>query len=169
MTDLPTDLQTRPIANEDLPFLRDLYAGTREMEMANSGWNDEDIARFLTQQFEIQHRYYHEHYGAAHFLLIQVGGQAIGRLYWQWPEQGSELGIIDIALLPAWRGRGIGSYFLGKMMDQARERRMGVTLHVEHYNPALTLYHRLGFQKAGSHGAYFRLTWHDPELAEETH
>ena len=52
----------------------------------------------------------------------------------------------DIALLPAWRGRGLGGRCLQALVDQGRALGIQVELH----NPARRLYERLGFVADGA-------------------
>ena len=69
------------------------------------------------------------------------------------------LHIIDIALLPAWRGNGIGTAVLEALKAQARTAGLGISNMVERYNPALRLYLRLGFAEIADHGIYLELEW----------
>ncbi|MCP4549686.1 MAG: GNAT family N-acetyltransferase [bacterium] len=64
-----------------------------------------------------------------------------------------------IALLTAYRRQGIGSVYLEGILGQARTAGLAVRIHVEHYNPAMILYKRLGFQKIGDSGVYFLIEW----------
>ncbi len=155
----------RPVTTNDLLFLRDLYADTRANEMAQTAWDQEEIQRFLTLQFQLQHQYYQEHFASANFMMIEADGQPIGRLYWQASDSDGQLRIIDIALIAQKRAQGIGSRIIRDLMAQAAAGHKGVTLHVENYNPALVLYHRLGFKKTGSTGVYFRMAWHEHQAA----
>ncbi len=162
-------LQFIPIGDADLPFLGRLYASTREHEMAHTDWDAEQAANFLASQFAIQHRYYQEHYPYGNFMRIDADGAPIGRVYWHWSEQDAHLNLIDIALLPAWRGRGIGSQLLARLMDMACQRGLPLVLHVEQYNPALRMYQRLGFRESGPKGAYIKMQWQaDYHLQLET-
>ena len=146
-------LSLRPIEAGDAPFLRALYGSTREAELALTGWNEAQKEALVAMQFEAQHRYYQEHYAGASFDLVMVGGEPIGRLYVaRWEDQ---IRVIDISLLPAWRGRGLGSRLLGALFDEGRGAALPVTIHVERFNPALRLYERLGFRAIGEHGVYW--------------
>jgi hypothetical protein len=51
----------RNFADEDLPFVAELYASTRRDEVAATGWPREMQEAFLAQQHEAQHRHYAEH------------------------------------------------------------------------------------------------------------
>ncbi len=54
---------------------------------------------------------------------------------------------LSIALLPAYRGQGIGSHLLSLLFSQARNHYAAVCLSVSKENPALRLYQRLGFKR----------------------
>lgn len=153
------DISYRPITEADLPFLGRLYASTRREELAVTGWPQERIDAFLAQQFDAQHKYYTEHYTAASFDLIldQESDQAIGRLYLDRREK--EIRIVDIALLPEWRDRGIGGAILRGLLAEAAGEGKSVTIHVEANNPAMNLYLRLGFRHVDDNGVYHLMEW----------
>jgi ribosomal protein S18 acetylase RimI-like enzyme len=142
----------RPCRDEDAPFLAHLYASTRREEVAQTGWPAEMQQKFLAQQFEAQHTHYRRHYPEAEWLVIERQGESAGRLYVEeWPNQ---IRLIDIALLPAFRGCGIGSAILADLLSDASCRAKPLTIHVEKSNRARGLYDRLGFVPIGEAGAY---------------
>jgi ribosomal protein S18 acetylase RimI-like enzyme len=141
----------------DREFLFEVYAASRDSEMAAVPWNDAQKRGFLRMQFEAQDRHYREHYPGAQFQVIHHEGSPIGRLYLD--ESPDQIRIMDIALLPAWRGAGIGSALLGGILARATASRRVVILHVEHNNPARRLYDRLGFRPAADEGVYLRMEW----------
>ena len=147
----------RPIADTDLPFLARVYASTRQEELAVTDWSDAQKAAFLQHQFEAQHAHYQKYYRGSDFLVIERGGEPIGRLYLaRWA---TEHRIVDIALLPRHRGAGLGSALLRDLLDEAAAAGKPVTIHVEKFNPALSLYRRLGFVAAGEEGVYDLMRW----------
>lgn len=84
--------------------------------------------------------------------MIVVGGESAGRLYVaRWKE---ELRIVDIALLPDFRGRGVGTALLRRLMDEADAAGKPLSIHVEVNNPARSLYDRLGFEEVEDRGVY---------------
>ena len=86
-----------------------------------------------------------------------MNGLAAGRLYVaRWP---AEIRIMDIALLPAHRGRGAGTALLRDLMAEAEAAEKPLTIHVERFNPALRLYLRLGFTPIEDKGVYLLLRW----------
>lgn len=155
----------RPIADSDLPFLARLYASTRTEELAPVPWSDEHKATFLDSQFRAQHAHYQEHYRTAEFLVVMRAGEAIGRLYidrWE-----KEHRIVDIAFLPEHRGKGLGTALLLDLLDEAANVGKSTSIHVERFNPAQTLYRRLGFVKIGEHGVYDLMSRSAEREAEE--
>ncbi len=150
-------LQLRPIADTDRAFLLHVYASTRQAELALVPWTHEQKAAFLHFQFDAQHRHYQQHFPDAHFSVVLVEQEAAGRLYVHRAER--EIRVIDIALLPAHRGAGIGSSLLHTLIEEARSAEKTLSLHVERQNRALGLYQRLGFQQVGDTGVYLELAW----------
>jgi GNAT superfamily N-acetyltransferase len=154
----------RAATPDDEPFLRRLYATTRENELALVAWTDDQKAAFVEMQFAAQHRHYHEHYHDTSFDVIllnaETGGLdavAIGRLYVaRWT---NEICIVDIALLPEFCNRGIGTRLLRELQEEARTAGKPLRIHVERFNPALRLYERLGFRQIEDKGVYLYLEW----------
>lgn len=147
----------RPINDDDLDFLKRVYFSTREEEMKIVPWTDEEKETFLQQQFHAQHTYYHQQFGDAKFDLILQDDQPIGRLYVDRRER--EHRIIDISILPEFRGQGIGGSIMQDLLDEASQVNKPVTIHVEQNNPAMRLYERLGFQMIEDQGVYFLMQW----------
>lgn len=84
--------------------------------------------------------------------MIEAGGRPAGRLYVaRWVD---EIRIVDIALLPEFRGRGLGSALLRDLIEESEAAGKPLSIHVEMNNPARPLYDRLGFQEAGEFGVY---------------
>ena len=153
----------RPIEDADLPFLYAVYASTREEELKQTGWPDAEKAAFLRMQFEAQHQHYQTHYPDAHFDVVLRGDTPLGRLYVDRRE--ADIRIVDIALLPKYRGQGIGSHLLREILGEAAESRRTVSIHVERFNPALRLYEHLGFTRVDDTGVYYLMEWTPPAIA----
>ena len=89
--------------------------------------------------------------------MITLAGEPVGRLYLETRE--TRLHIVDIALMPAQRGRGTGTAILAALQQAARANGRGVGIFVEKFNPALRLYRRLGFAEIANHEIYFEMEW----------
>lgn len=153
----------RPAEPGDEDFLREVYAGTRADEMALVDWTAEQKAAFLAQQFSAQSRDYAANYPEATVDIIVLDGSPAGRLIVD--RRPDEVRVVDISLLPEFRGRGAGGWLLRRLLAEAADSGRTVTIHVERFNPAQRLYARLGFVPAGEAGpVYQRMTW-TPETA----
>jgi ribosomal protein S18 acetylase RimI-like enzyme len=142
----------RAIRPDDAPFLFEVYASTREDELRPVPWTPAEKTAFLRQQFDAQHTHYQQHYAGARFDVIELDGRPIGRLY---VDRGAgEIRIVDIALLPAHRGAGIGTTILRGLLGEAAASGRPVRIHVEQSNPARRLYRRLGFVPIADRGVY---------------
>jgi GNAT superfamily N-acetyltransferase len=146
------DVQLREEHDADVPFLRELYASTRTDELAAVPWPEDRKCEFLAHQFDLQREQYRLHYAGAEWLLIEREGAAIGRLYLR--RGGSEVRLMDVALLPGQRGTGLGTRLTRALLDWADAQGLPVTLHVEPFNPAYRLYRRFGFAYVRSTGVY---------------
>jgi len=152
---MPAAVILRPQTQADDVFLFELYASTREEETAAFGFNAEQSRQFLRSQFELQTIHYRRHYEGASFDILEVNGQAAGKLY---VHRGArEWRVMDIALLPQFRNRGAGTSLLRSLLEDADRTGVPVTIHVEEYNRARRLYERLGFQVKEQQGIYLLL------------
>jgi ribosomal protein S18 acetylase RimI-like enzyme len=147
----------RPATEADLPFLALVYFSTRLEEVAQTGWPLEMQRAFLQQQHEAQHSHYGIAYPDAERLVIVHGGEDVGRLYLD--EFPTQVRIIDIALLPEARGRGLGEAIMRDIGADAAARGKRVSIHVEKQNPARRLYDRLGFETVEDKGVYDLMEW----------
>jgi ribosomal protein S18 acetylase RimI-like enzyme len=138
--------------DEDRAFLVELYGESRAGELALVDWDEGTKAAFVEQQFSAQDEHYRRNYDGATLDIVMVGGERAGRLYVHRGER--DIRIVDILLAPAFRGRGIGSGLLRRLVDEARDGTRVLSVHVEMHNPARALYERLGFRRAGEHGVY---------------
>jgi ribosomal protein S18 acetylase RimI-like enzyme len=147
----------RPCADADVPFLRHLYGTTREAELRPVPWTDDQKRQFLDMQFIAQKQHYGQYYPDCEFLVIELDQTPIGRLYIDRADE--DIRITDIALLPEFRGRGIGRMLMEEILEEGRAARKRVTIHVEHDNPARHLYDRLGFRHVDTNGVYHLMEW----------
>ena len=151
------DIHLRPATEQDLEFLYDVYASSRATELAVVPWDETQKTAFLRMQFNAQHTYYHQHFTQAHYDLVELDGEPVGRLYVD--VRPDEIRIIDIALLDDCRGRGIGSQLLYNVLARGQALGVPVRIHVEKNNPALHLYHRLRFRVIEDQGVYYFMEW----------
>jgi ribosomal protein S18 acetylase RimI-like enzyme len=94
------------------------------------------------------------------FSVILLGEQRIGRMVVDRGE--AELRLVDIALLPEFRGRGIGGFYLKTLASEAALSQKPLRLHVFKGSRPWRLYERLGFVKIEEDGPYEHLEWRAP-------
>jgi len=152
----PVTLRTATAADREL--LVAVFGSTRMDELALTDWSDEQKDQFCRMQFAAQDSHYTQHYPTAEYSVIDLAGAPAGRLTvdrWQ-----NEIRVMDIAILPEFRGRGIATYLLRALQDEAAASNRCISIHVERSNPALRLYQRLGFQTHEETGLHLLMQWH---------
>jgi GNAT superfamily N-acetyltransferase len=142
----------------DVAFMRRLYVSTRWEELtALTNWTDAQKQAFLESQFALQCHHYLTYYASTDCAVLEKDGIPAGRLYVD--RQASTLLVVDIALLPEWRGRGVGTALMEAVIAEARVAGKTVGITVEKYNPAQRLYRRLGFREVSDEGAHWLMEW----------
>lgn len=148
----------RPAHPDDEAFIYTVYASTRADEVAAAPWSDAQREVFLKMQFAAQQRHYQGYYPGALHQIILLGEQPIGRLYVDRQEQ--EIRILDITILPAHRGRGIGTPIISQLMHEAKSTNRRLTIYVETFNPSRRLFERLRFVPVEETGVHLLFEWH---------
>ncbi len=149
---LPAAYGLRHRSEADLPFLRRLYAQTREEELAPVPWTAQQKEAFLADQFNKQHSHYLQHYPQAQWWVLTFQDAPMGRLYVE--QTPRELRVMDVSLVPEHRHQGLGTALMDALLQHADCHQLTASLHVEPFNPALRLYERLGFVHAETRGVY---------------
>ena len=147
----------RPATDEDVPFLVEVYAASRAEELDQVAWLPGQREAFVRMQFELQDTQYRGGNPDGTFDVVEVDGVPAGRLYVD--RRADDIRIIDIALLPPFRGAGIGGRLLRAVLDEAASSGRTASIHVEVHNRAARLYERLGFRPAAERGLYRLLEW----------
>ena len=150
----------RPVQPEGDAFLRAVYASTRAAEMALVDWSTAEKAAFLQMQYDAQRHHYLTYYPNTTYQVIQRDALDIGRLIVQRPD--ASVLLMDMALLPEQRNQGIGTYLVQALQTEAAAASKPLRLSVEIFNPALRLYHRLGFTPVEQTGIHLRMEWLPP-------
>jgi len=147
----------RPATPADRPFLERVYAESRADELSATGWPDDEKDAFCRSQFAAQDSHYRTYYPDCEYLVVERDGEAVGRLYREL--RTDEIRIVDIALLSAARGHGIGGRLMRRILAEAGAADLMVRIHVERTNPARHLYDRLGFRLVEEGDVYDLLAW----------
>jgi ribosomal protein S18 acetylase RimI-like enzyme len=156
-------LRLRPERDEDQPFRHGLFCDSRPAEFAllQQQLGSEAFDQLMLFQFQAQTMSYRASFPQARFDIIELDDAPIGRIVVDRP--GSLIHIVDQAVVPAMRNRGIGTAIMQALMDEAARDRLPVRLKVASSNdPSMRLYQRLGFVSIDVDPFYIEMEWQAP-------
>ncbi len=156
-------LTYRNAAPEDESFLFKLYASTRTEELNAWGWDTQQQQAFLKMQFQARQISYRNQFPNNNYQIVLIQKLAVGAMLIIRNE--AEIHLVDLALLPEYRDRGIGTFLLQNLLAEAAQTRKPVRLHVIQVNRAFQLYQRLGFSTVGNNGIHLAMEWLPPNIA----
>ena len=110
-------LTLRPEQPDDAAFLRRLFVANNAGALRDAGIAGPLADNLLALQLRSQTDTYRRQFPDAEFLIIEHGGEAIGR--WIADDEGDAVLIVDFALLPEGQSRGFGAALMGAMMSNA--------------------------------------------------
>jgi RimJ/RimL family protein N-acetyltransferase len=147
----------RPTRAADEAFLLQVYTSSREQEMALVSWDAAQREAFLKLQFTAQQQHYNDYFPDSDHSIIELDGEPVGRLYVARTDE--EIRLLDITILPRYRGAGLGTPIIEGVMAEAARACKPVRVYVEYYNPSRRLFERLGFYSIEESGINIRLEW----------
>ncbi len=148
---LPVTLRLAKLT--DTAFLQNVYASTRADELQAWGWDAAQRDIFIALQWSAQQQGYCTQFPHAQQHIVCLGTCCVG--YLTVDAHDEVVHIVDIALLPAYRNKGIGGALLHDVVGEAAHARQRVRLRVMHTNPARRLYERLGFRVMADTGTHY--------------
>lgn len=154
-------VKLRSVEEKDGSFIEMVYRSTREAELNLTDWTEQQKKTFIKMQTMAQLAEYKEKFPGAAFRVIIYKKKDAGRFY-TW-ENENEIRLIDITLLPQFRGKGIGNYLLMELIKRSKKTQKKISLHVEAINPALQLYLHLGFVHIKNNGRHYYME-RNPEV-----
>ena len=145
-------IQLRPVEEKDTAFIEAVYRTTREDELNLTNWSEYQKSAFIHMQSAAQLTEYKTKFPSARFQVIIYKKKDAGRFFTC--ETENDIRLLDITVLPEFRGKGIGTDLLHRLIQRSNKVQKKISLHVIVSNPALKLYKRLGFvdiKKDGFH------------------
>lgn len=143
---------------EEEDILYSLFVSTRKSEFAILEWDEQQIEGLLRMQYDAQKAFYQQQFPNAKYEIIMYEGLGIGRLITEIQQEAIRL--IDIFIIPEYRGRGICTALLREFQHVAAELRLPIELNVLMGNPAQRLYERCGFVVTGEVVPHVMMAWH---------
>jgi ribosomal protein S18 acetylase RimI-like enzyme len=151
-------LRLRPEQDSDDAFRFVLFCQSRPAELALPTIEPAAREQLMRIQYRGQTMSYRANFPGARFDIIELEGAAIGRLVAD--RAGNDIVIVDWAIMPEMRGRGIGTTIMQAIVEEARQATRQIRLKVMSGNAgALRLYLRLGFELVGTIPFYSELVW----------
>ena len=148
----------RPEVEADGAFRLALFRTSRGAVWDQVALPADMLAKLMEQQFHAQTQGYRAAYPDARLEIIEIDGAPAGRLATH--RDATALHLVDIALTPDRRGRGVGEAILRALMAEAAALAVPLTLHVARDNlAAQRLYHRLGFAAVSADATHLALLW----------
>jgi len=160
---LPDNLKLRPVRDDDAGFVESLYRSTRDdLRMLDA--EPDAVESLIEMQYQAQTHGYDEQFPNAWHFVVEYLGDRIGRVIMDFGP--NEVHVVDIAFIPAARGKGHGAQVLKAMQAAAAKVRAPLTLSVNPLNAAAKrLYLQLGFQVVEIGFMAERLAWY-PSVAD---
>jgi ribosomal protein S18 acetylase RimI-like enzyme len=153
-------VRLRPERDDDRDFRYRLFCDSRQPQFALL-LPPPAYQQVMAHQFNAQTVSYRGEFPRARFDIIELAGRPIGRIVVDRP--GTMLHIVDQAIIPELRNRGIGSAIMRALMDEAAAAGLPVRLKVASASdPAMRLYLRLGFVPIDDVPLYIELEWTSP-------
>lgn len=150
-------ISTRPALTDDDTFLFDVYVSSRGDDLAKVGWAPQQIQEFLATQYAAQQRFHKIDYPQADNLIILLGSERAGRIVVKRDEQ--EIRLVDIALFPPYRNRGIGTHLIREFVAEAERSARPLRAQVLRSNRAVGLLERMGLMITGETGSHYQMEW----------
>jgi ribosomal protein S18 acetylase RimI-like enzyme len=153
-------LSLRPMNASDKVFIESLYRSTRDdLRMLDA--EDDFIEDLITIQHHAQTLGYGDMFPNAMYFVAEYLRERIGRVVLDFGQ--NEIRVVDIALIPAARGKGYGNQLLQAVQLAASKVMAPVTLSVraDHMH-AKQLYARLGFVVEEARMPFERMVWYPP-------
>jgi ribosomal protein S18 acetylase RimI-like enzyme len=148
----------RPIENTDFQFLREslyecIYTPEGKDRPSREILDSPELAKYIENWGQR---------GDEGFIAFEEGDrQPIGAAWYRlFPESNKGYGYVSddtpelsIAVMPPYRGRGVGKSLMHQLIEQARASGYPqLSLSVDPDNPAVKLYQKLGFKPIGISG-----------------
>lgn len=150
----------RPVTGGDTEFLFRVYASTRE----DFNLLPVDAAQketLLRMQFTAQLQTFQSQFRDTGNSIVLLDEQPVARLWVD--ENAEEVRIVDFAVLPEFRNRGIGSQVVKSVMDRASRTGKPLRHRVMKTNHnAIQFQLGMGYAITGDDGLYLSMEWRPP-------
>jgi len=138
----------RPATKADSEFARSVH---------HRAYHDVVVRQFGVWDEATQDKFFQDGWNNPGHEIVYFDGVPCG--YVRYERLEDEIRGHELVLLPEYQGKGIGSFLLSKMIQEATEHNFTVTLQVLTKNRASELYLKLGFKKVGHTDTHTLMRW----------
>lgn len=150
----------RPVVDGDEEFLYRVFVAVHGLRFASLPLPKPTLDNLLSLQFRGQQSSYRAQYPNGCEYIVTQGEECVGSLLLA--TSAAEVRLVNIALLPEWQRRGIGTQVLRDLMAAATPQRP-LRLSVGSDNEgALRLYRALGFVVTEQGQTHWQMQWAGP-------
>ena len=148
-------ITTRTATEHDDAFLFALFKAVRSGEFAHAALEPAQLDLLIGIQYAGQKQSYGTQYPGGNSIVL-LDGEPVGRI---WLFRGpAEHHLVDVALMPEFQNRGIGSILIAEAIAAARSAGVRLCCSIALTNGASLRFHqRLGFQVVGHDEIYYDL------------
>ena len=150
-------LTLRPARTDDQEFLYRLFCSAHSEKLQLVSLNAEEKNRLIELMYLGFTRHYSTLAPASDDRVVLLNNESIGRMILL--QTSDAIWLADLAILPEYRQRGIGSALIGQLQAESMMSKRPVRLQVPQFDRALRLYQRFGFYKIDTVGPYLHLEW----------
>lgn len=154
-------IRTREVITSDETFLFETFISTNINKFLPLALSEERLIELLRMQYEAQKTSYQNRFPQALHEIVILQGLRVGRI--MTGIENESLHLIDISLLPNFRGQGYGTQLLRELQSYAMNHKIPITLQVAQENPAKYLYEKCGFKMINNIIPYITMKW-EPKL-----
>ena len=142
------EITVRPATAGDVNFCCQTHhlAYRDVVERQFGGWDE-----------SLQDGFFAKAWDALHFQIIESDDHPAGCFCCE--RQQEQILLLEIFLLPAYQGSGIGSELIRREQCAATKLGIPIRLRVLKANQARRLYQRLGFRETGEDTTHFLMEW----------
>jgi GNAT superfamily N-acetyltransferase len=141
-------VNTRPSTPGDREFLHELHHAT---------YRDVVIRQFGIWDEQRQDESFVQTLADCEFRIVEVDGVAVGAIGVD--ERDDCVRLVELQILPARQGKGLGSALLHNLMLHAKSKNKSIRLRVLRESRARSLYERNGFAVIEDAGHVYVMEW----------
>jgi GNAT superfamily N-acetyltransferase len=150
----PVNVVLRPATPADEDFLYEVFVCSRDNDL--SFFPEPQRSMLMRMQFNGQRQTYTQRNPAAEHSIVSFDGIDVGRVWVAVTEDSFD--VLDIALLPDYRNRGIGAHIYREIIEKAEAAGKPLHATVSTSNPGSLRFHEhLGFQRTASDAFYISM------------